>query len=230
MSSTTNPHEPSCQQIEALLDELVDGQLTEEQHDTVRQHLARCEGCGGRLATVEALLAQADALPRAIEPPADLWAEIGPRLTARSARQRRNPWAFGWRQAVAAVFFMSLGALLSQVAGPGWPGALSISTIRGATGPFVEAVERRADFALAEADYLRAKESLWSAVYSNREAVAPETREVVERNLLIIDRAIRELQLALQTDPGNRRLENLLLAQHRTEIDLLLRLARATEI
>ena len=62
-----------------------------------------------------------------------------------------------------------------------------------------------------------------------RRAASPETREVVERNLRVIDEAIEELRQALAADPGNPQLENLLLAQHRTEIDLLQRLRKTTK-
>ena len=48
-------------------------------------------------------------------------------------------------------------------------------------------------------------------------------------DLRVIDATIEELRHALAAEPGNQRLETLLLAQHRSEIDLLQRLRRATE-
>ena len=219
MSSQTTEN-VTCRQVEPLLDDLVDGQLSRAARDGVRRHLAACESCTAHLASLEDLLERAAALPRAVEPPGDLWPGIAPRLAGRGSRRR----AFGLRQAVAALLLMALGGLLSQVL---WPGAATpeAADLRSAS---LAAIDRQADFALAEADYLRAKEVLWAAIFHAPPAESPETREVVERNLRIIDRAIEELRQALAADPGNPQLESLLLAQHRTEIGLLQRLRRAT--
>lgn len=226
MSSETT-EDLTCHQVEPLLDELVDGQLGAAAHARVRAHLAACESCAASLASLEELLASAAALPRSVEPRTDLWPSIAPRLAARPAGR----WPVWMRQALAAMLLMALGGVLSQVL---WPAGLGAGRDAGpAPGGDVAlaaALDPRADFALAEADYLRAKEALWAAAYHGRHVASPETREVVEHNLRVIDEAIEELRLALAADPGNQQLESLLLAQHRTEIDLLQRLRRATEI
>ncbi len=229
--------EDDCLNTLPLLDDLVDGALSATDQRRVEAHLSHCEDCADQLAALEALLLQVDALPRSRTPAADLWAGIEPRLTRRGpAGQKRHQrpanhrparWPSWMRQAAAAVVFMALGGGLSQVL---WPGGRAESgtpgtfTVADQGQPNVEA--RGVDFAVAEADFLRAKEALWSAVYTSRGTVSPATREVVERNLRVIARAIRELRAALATDPGNQQLEGMLLAQHRTEIDLLRRLAR----
>ncbi len=232
--NTTRDEEPSCRHIEPLLDDLVDGQLTEEQHDRVRQHLDGCRACSEQLTSLEHLLGEVVALPRGVEPPRDLWGGIESRLTHREEKSR-----VGWldlRQVAAALLFMTLGGVLTHFVQPSLQPQGSDASLKSDPAAIAQAaelatIERRADFALAEADYLRAKESLWSAVYSSREDVSPVTREVVERNLQVIDQAIRELRAAMHVDPGNHQLENLLLTQHRTEIDLLQRLAlRTSEI
>lgn len=219
-NSETTPRDPDCREIEPLLDDLVDVQLSERQQRAVRRHLGGCEACGERLAALHRLLGEVDALPRSIAPAKDLWPGIASHLRARRRREpaaHRPQWA---RQAIAALFFVALGGLLSQIL---LPGAASVPE-----GPAVAEVDEGAEFALAEADYLRAKEALWAAAYSSRLAGSPETREVVEKNLRIIAEAIRELRAALAADPGNPRLESFLLDQHRVEIDLLQRLAWTT--
>ena len=231
-----------CHRIEPLLDDLVDGQLSATDHQRVRAHLDHCEGCTERLRSLEALFSDVEALPRGLEPPTDLWQAIEPRLTARERRgvvPRLPAWA---RQAAAAVAFMAVGGLLSQLLLPGRAaeapaGSIEVTAVEQAGDPMAgsDLAEAPSDlaeayFALAEADYLHAKEALWGAVYSSRDSLSPATRDVVERNLLVIDGAIAELRSALEADPGNPDLESLLLAQHRTEIDLLQRLARTTEI
>lgn len=94
-----------------------------------------------------------------------------------------------------------------------------------------------AELESAEAEVMRAKELLWvSALVSQEEPALPvspgedpeavPTAVVVAHNLRIIDQAIEELRRALDADPGNPQLAQLLLESHRKEIQLLERLAR----
>ncbi len=225
-----------CRRIEPLLDDLVDGRLSAAEQRQVESHVAGCDGCAGHLASLRRLLGEVDALPRSLPPEADLWPDIEGRLTEhRSTASRflgRRPAASGgsrywFRQAAAAVVLMALGGALSQLLLSDRPGAAPavIAESSGERTPEGDVALAEARLALAEADFLRAKEALWSAVYTSHDAASPETREVVERNLAVIAAAIRELRSALAADPGNHQLEGLLLAQHRSEIGLLQRLA-----
>lgn len=217
-----------CDTCRPLLDDLVDGLLDPRDQRRARRHAASCESCGATLRGLEALLDEVDGLPSAVEPPRDLWPAITSRL-AEGSERRRSVAGLGWAlRAAAALAFMALGAILSQLSTPTHPTPEAGPRLAGEPPAAPLAGERRADFALAEADYLRAKEVLWAVADTYPESLEPEAREVVERNLRIIDQAIRELRAALHDDPGNARLENLLLAQHRTEIDLLQRLALGT--
>ena len=228
-----NHPEPDCRDIEALLDDLVDGRLTAADQQRVEAHLAECTACGDRLASLEGLLRQAAELPRQVAPASDLWPSIAPRLTERRAANVPAIAAGGWHwlaRVAAALALMTLGGVLSQLLLPGWRGAESPAVASEQVSGEADVALAEARLALAEADLLRAKEALWSAVYSSHDVASPETREVVERNLAVIAAAIRELRAALEQDPGNHQLEGLLLAQHRSEIGLLQRLARATEI
>ena len=214
--------------VEPMLDDLVDGQLTVGERRQVEDHLAACEACREQLAALERLLEQVEALPRSVSPEADLWPPLAERLTARPRRPAAGGWPIWLRQAAAAVVFMTLGAMLSQLLAPSWRGA-------GGEAGSAQVAEMAtpasgAEFALAETDLLRAKEALWAAVYSSDANASAETREVVERNLAVIAAAIQELRAALEADPGNPQLEDLLLAKHRSEIGLLRRLTRSAEV
>ena len=162
-----------------------------------------------------------DRLRRSLEPGRDLWPEIEA-LVARPRRAAGRRWAVVYRLA-AAVALMVAGGALSQLL---WPAA-------GPTGPgsgdAVAVAAIGAELEVAEGEYLRAKEALWLAAYGRRDDLSPATLRVVERNLRIVDEAIRELRQALEEDPGNRRLEGLLYANHRRSIDLLQRLAQASQ-
>lgn len=226
-ATSTETHGPSavCRRFEPLLDDLVDGQLTAAEAGRVRRHLAACEACAQRLAGLERLFAEVESLPRSVAPANDLWPDIAPRLIRRRRPATSVMWPDLLRRAAAAVALVALGGLLSQLLLPGWRSDDGRSDEGEA---FAVGSEPRAAFALAEAEYLRARETLWAAVYAGRGGVSPETREVVEQNLRIIDDAIRELRLALETDPGNPSLESLLLARHRAGVDLLTRLRQAS--
>ncbi len=158
-----------------------------------------------------------DRLPRSLEPGRDLWPEIEARLVARPRRAAGRRWAVAARLA-AAVALMVAGGALSQLL---WPAA----------GPaeVAAAAPTAAELEVAEGEYLRAKDALWLTAYGRRDDLSPATLRVVEKNLRIIDQAIRELRQALEEDPGNRRLEGLLYANHRRSIDLLRRLAQASQ-
>ena len=54
-----------------------------------------------------------------------------------------------------------------------------------------------------------------------REILGPETIQILEENLLIIDRAIAESQEALFQDPGSRVLRRILSETMRRKVDLL---------
>jgi len=163
------------------------------------------------------LLAEAAELPRSIEPPRDLWPEIEARLG-----ERRVPAAVAWRrfayQAVAAIFFMALGAVLALALRPAESSEVRSGDVRAAS--FAGA----SDFATVEAEYLRAKDQLWLLALSRRDELSPVAMRVVERNLRIIEAAIRDLRGALADDPENSQIEGMLLAKHRQGIEILQRL------
>lgn len=170
--------------------------------------------------SLRGLLPEAAELPRSIEPPRDLWPEIEARLG-----DRRRP-AVAWRryvyQAVAAMFFMALGAVLALTLRPAAEGPQIDLPPDG--GVRTASVSGASDFAAVEADYLRAKDQLWLLALSRRDELSPVAMRVVERNLRIIEAAIGDLRAALDEDPENPQIEGLLLAKHRQGIEILQRL------
>lgn len=224
--------ELNCDDVEARLQDFADGVLDAAEERRLREHLASCARCRSEEREARRLLSRVAELPRSIAPPRDLWPEVAARLGEQSpappvevaaGRRRRGPWrrwsARQWAlQAAAALAFTVLGGVLGQRIAPApsaypWP---PDAAAPAAASP---------GFQTLETEYLRAKTAWWLVVYSRHEELSPETVEAVQRNLVILDRAIWELREALEVDPGNRQLESLLLAQHRRGIDLLRRLA-----
>ena len=174
-----------------------------------------------------------DALPREIEPEHDLWPVIAGRLEPRRPsrfRRLRRTTAGVVPRALAALFFMGLGALVTWLAMSGEPtlddGQVATTAPPPIATPAAYDVGATTGVEAIEADFLRAREALWRDVLANRDRLQPATVEVVEQNLEIIDRAIRDLRRALEADPGNPALERRLIDSHRRGLDLLRRLSR----
>ena len=64
------------------LSDVVDGALAPADARVADAHLESCGRCAGELARLRGLLAATAALPRSIEPPVELWAEIRGTLEA----------------------------------------------------------------------------------------------------------------------------------------------------
>ena len=67
------------------LDDFACGELPDIDRMRVQRHVETCDECRAEVQAVQALLAQAAALPLAVAPPVDLWAAIAPRLEPRAA-------------------------------------------------------------------------------------------------------------------------------------------------
>jgi len=145
-------------------------------------------------------------LPRSIEPARDLWPPIEARLTPRvRARPRRLLY-----QLAAAIALIALSSAVTWL------------LVRRTAAPVVVAtapVDRDGLARLARAGDVM-EEGLGSST------LAPETRAVLARNLVVIDSAIAECQRALDADPGSPVLAGLLRAAHRQRVEFLQQAAR----
>lgn len=65
------------------LDDFACGELPDIERVMVQRHVDGCGECRAEVEAIQALLAEAATLPRAIAPPRDLWAAIAPRLEPR---------------------------------------------------------------------------------------------------------------------------------------------------
>ena len=194
-----------CDEILALLDEYLDGSLVAAEQARVFTHLAGCERCRTETEAVHALLAETRKLPRSVLPTRELWSGIEARLGGSAARRHGGPAK--WRrvpalafQAAAAISLILLGGMLAT----GWqhrPGAT--------------------DFSAEQARYAAASAELAERLTREPTHLAPATRAVVERNLAIVDAAIREAEAALARDPGSQTLEQMLVARYEQRLALL---------
>ena len=204
--------------------DLLEGDLAPVEAKELEKHLAECDACALLLRDLRAHQQQAQELPDRF-PSRDLWPGIAAAIQEEggqdphvirlhpSAPDQVRPWRRRFHlsvpQAVAAGLVLAMfsgvvGARIdhrsgssteafqeptSQAAGSSWVGMVKEAT------PGLEAI------AVEVA-------GLEEVLAQRRGDFDPLTIEIVEKNLGIIDGAIRESVSALQADPGNRFLEN----------------------
>ena len=212
----------TCDAILERLDEYVDGGLAEAEFQEVERHLADCAACRQQEKELRRLLALAAALPRALAPGRDLYPGIRERLEPQrvvSLASRRRVW-LAPTLAAAATVLVAFGATLFHSAGPA-PGST------GTAGRVVPvAAGLPADLAAVEVEYGRAASELREALDARRATLAPDTLEIVDRNLRTIDTALDEIRRALRQDPANPDLARMLRSTHRRKVELLQQVTR----
>jgi anti-sigma factor RsiW len=210
---------------EERLNDHVDGLLSAAEAAATEAHLAGCAACRAEVEGLRALLGEVRALPRDLAPPAELWEALRAETSARPSRAARTVRLTRRELAAAAVLLVALssGITAALLRGRGGPAPAGPVAVAGAVArPPAAWVE----FRQAEAEYVRTADDLEAVLATSRDALAPETVEVVEENLRIIDAAIRDAREALARDPANAELSNVLAATYRDKIDVLERTLR----
>ena len=210
------------------LSQYLDDSLDAAGRARVEQHLGECAACLGVLRDLEAVVAAAADLGP-IEPPRDLWAgvqmgmeRVGDPLRVESGASQLRPPP---RRMVSIPKAVAAAVLVSIVsAGSAWWVAArtsagstpaSVAEVADSSGPFllvsdVVPEELSQELRLLEATLQRSAEEF-----------EPNTRRILERNLAIIDRAIRESLEALAAEPSDPFLEDHLEAQLRRKVRVL---------
>ena len=193
-----------CPHMEATLNEYVDGTLATRDRASVEAHLAGCAGCREAVAELRRLVAEAQGLPRSIEPERNLWTAIDTRIVQRATYNVQRAF---WRVAFAAAAVFVIGFGIYRLLPP-------------PTAHYRPAGEW-AGWASVQADFDRATNELSLILAAQRGRLRPETVTLVERNLAIIDAAIAESRAALARDPANAELQHLWAATARQKVELL---------
>jgi hypothetical protein len=104
--------------------------------------------------------------------------------------------------------------------------------LRPANEPTIRTVETattpRVDLVSLEREYSQEVDEVQRALRQNRESLSPETVQILEENLRIIDSAIQEARTALASDPQSGMLGELLRSAYRRKVELLKQAARST--
>lgn len=216
-----------------MLGDMIDGGLEEADRSRLMGHLSDCDGCRDELEAISTLRGEARALPRGIAPQRDLWAGIAARIGAEeqgapvidlaTRRQSVRRWADRRRWAplaAAAVLLVVASSGITMALMGGDAGEPMLADV-AATPSQERPTTAFAAFQPAEAEYQSAVAALEAELAARRESLSPETIEVIESNLAIIDQAIAEARAALEADPSSDALSRYLSGVYRQKVDLL---------
>ena len=195
------------------------------------EHVAGCAECRAELDGLRAVLADLAALPRALAPARDLLPGIHARmdevkptqigLAYNRAQATRALWSLRWPLAAAALLLMIATAVVTRI----W-------TVRSDNGAALAAARpgllvRHQPVAL-QSKYEQAIVELEQLVETQRAQLSPTTLRLLEENLRVIDRAIRESRAALEQDPNNPLIHDGLQSAFEQKLNLLRRATAAT--
>jgi predicted anti-sigma-YlaC factor YlaD len=187
-----------CEDVRDQLDGYLAKSLSADQLRRIDEHLDGCAECQIDSQAASSIDRRLPALQREIQPATDLWSGIAPRLGPR----RR----FDLQRAGMAAAALLLVAASSTVT---W------LVMRN------DVAQEAVAFQSLEADYARAALELTQLYSAARATMAPATREVLERNLAVIERALEEARTALRGDPDNSALEAIVTTAYRRKIEFL---------
>ncbi len=209
------------QRVSSLLSSYVDGDLEAHQVVEVEAHLETCRECHDEVVGLRALAAAVAQLPRSIEPPTDLWPAIDSSLaspTVKLGLSDQTLRSLRFPLAAAALALIAVSSLVTAlIVGPGEePRTTSASPALATEGVSFIAQWRR-----SEDEYLRATLELVESLDASTRQLAPETVELIQQNLQIIDAAIQESRAALAVDPANRDLIQSLSSAYQKKLEVL---------
>lgn len=217
------------------LSDFLDGELSAGERDELEAHLATCEECNATLDGLRRVVARSQTLED--RPPTDdLWPGIAARIASAPAvgrdvvdlaehhrkKERRliaRRFSFSFPQLAAAsiaLVILSSGTAWLFVNARSQPMAAVESAV-----PVPGMVSYVPGF--AERKYGTAIADLERVLAENRSQLAPETVQVIEQNLRIIDRAIFQARRALAADPNSSYLNDHLSRTMRQKLEFLRR-------
>jgi hypothetical protein len=205
------------------LNDYVDGLLSPAERETMERHLATCSLCTAELEQVQLLLVGLGSLSKVVPPGEDLLPGIHARIAgAPGELHHRALWTARRPLAAAAVVLLLASSattvFLSRGGSPPHPPAAAAPSV-----PLVGGGVAFAQFRVLEAEYVRAADELRKALERQEGVLDPATAEALERNLRIIDQAIRESRAALLADPNSEMLQQMLLTTYERKLDILRR-------
>jgi len=228
----------NCEHYEEAIGELVDGaRMDEARRIEVEKHLRDCASCRSLLSDLRQIRAAANRLP--MQPPPDrVWTRLSAQLpVAANQVEKRRVFhlLFGTprlRFAWGAAATLAIAVLVLVVALPrlrpvenrqaaGRPPAAqpAAGAVHPTDAELVQSVE--SELRLAEQHYEKAIAGLEQIAKAGEGTLDPQLASTLRKNLSVIDQAIRDSRVALQTQPTNEVAQESLFEAFRRKVGLL---------
>jgi hypothetical protein len=216
----------SCEQFEPLIGELVDGTLDGAPRHTLEGHLTTCPECARLVEDLLVVRRAARALAPLAPPPAAKARILDTVSRERTATRAQRSWrhlALPLAAAAVLVLAVAVAVLVRRGASPSAPAttASAPAAVDPATATPAELIGSvEAELQQTERHLERAVAGL-EALARDRQALDPQVNAEVQKNMLVIDRAIGESRAALRSDPLSAEAQDSLFEAFRAKIALL---------
>jgi hypothetical protein len=169
------------------------------------------------------LMTAASQLATEIEPQRDLWPGIERAITETAPRRSR--WTPAFAQAAAIVLLVGASSGLTYLA------------MKDDAPVVVQQITPEYTFERAAfgssytlgSDYLETRADLAARFEQELERLSPEERQDVEQSLEVIRGAIDDINAALQQDPDNTLLQDLLMKTYHEELNVMRKVGGVTQ-
>jgi anti-sigma factor RsiW len=224
MMEPLTPAEPECGRYSALIGDLVDGPIEASAQRELDEHLAVCPACRAVLADLRDIRGVAGRLPD-YTPRPEVWSGIARRLETELASRPRPFWT-GARVALAmaATLLVAVASSMWLMRGPapatqGGAATATPAAVIQSTGDLVQDVDEH--LRIADEHYVKAIAGLEQVVQSDQAALDPAVAATLQKNLGVIDQAIRESREAIKTQPNSQVVQTSLFEALRQKVALL---------
>ncbi len=197
----------TCHDVEPQLSTFVDGDLPSAEREAVAAHLETCEACRALVADLERVRDAARTLGP-LSPPDHIWLEVAGQIrlgdkpspatvvAAPAAPARSSAWQ--WIGLAAALVLVTLVSYLAMHLRTPTTDTGSNAAVTGS----VESVTQELSLALEHYD--KAIAQLEALAKNNDGTIDPVTAATLQKNLVVIDKAIADSRAALASEPQSQ--------------------------
>lgn len=191
----------NCTLFDQQLDDWLDDELSGAEARALQAHIEQCSECARRLALARTLQQRVFALPSERQPERDLWLAISRRLEPRNKTFAPHPWWRGLAAAVAVVVVFAAGIVADRAWREDPQGVNQQADARQ--------LQRRSLPSVAEARRILPAAHV-ELIEGAGDGAHLATEQNLLQNLLVVNLAIRRVEAAIEDEPGNANLHDLL--------------------
>ena len=209
-----------CEKAQRLISDHTDKLLNGHQTQALEQHLKECAACTELFNEIQMIVREAKNM-KSVLPSEKLWTGIQNQID-RSERKHRN-----WASEIGQFFRFPLYSRELAFSVSGLLAGLVLMTLFYYGIPLIQndksIPEQLASNQFAEVDrhYQLAIEALNQAISEQNVDLSPELAAVFEKNLEIIDEAIRSSRMVMNEHPEDQEANEYLLICYRKKLELL---------